>query len=785
MIPKIPFLSLLWACNPALAAEPGPEVAIFSPGQAHCYLDLSEEQARHLEIEAPVRDLLICFERMTGVPLPRTGGPADLSGLLPLRLERTEYPAGVSRYDARTVQGFEIRASPQEVRLRAGTKVGLANAVYYLLDHWGCRWVLPGELGECIPRRDELTLPAGDLAWAPRSDMAVEVPGSGRDEEWSRRNMAGWEYWINGQHYWFYAIPPQANLNPRYYWYYDANGVRITDPDVPTQSNFEQHPQWFSLLGGVRQPRQLCTSNPEVIARMTQVARDYLRADSKPPTFPMDPQDVTDFCQCDDCVALDVPGAQTYGAPSVTDRILTFINAVAESLQEEFPDRHVAFCAYATHMDPPARVRPADNVIVLLCRSSHCLLHLTPTADCPTSDFHALVRRWRELTPNVYTYEYDPIHWNGELPCPTYLDMARSLQTQLRDLGVKGSFSDSTMAGSTPSASWYVNHYLARRMKVDPDRDPDEVLRDLCAAFFGPAAGPLQGYYRELARVTEYTHPGKDHIGGGVTFYHELFRPEMVRRARARLNEAGPLIADQEPYRTRFEMVEMSQRYLEAWLEGVWAAQEHRYQDAVAAFDRMDEVINELEAHGYIAADDARFRARSLRMKPLAEHCHAEMGFVTRWKLLGPFDNSDRNGHRRRDPFEPVTSLDAPVTLADGTKARWWNYESPTGGFLNLERAFAGQRGDWQLSYGYAAIHYHAPQAREAKLLMDSFFLFKVYVNGEEVFAKNGENFDFPDKYAIPVHLRTGDNVIVVKASQTTLAADTNPWGLYLRVDDG
>ena len=137
-----------------------------------------------------------------------------------------------------------------------------------------------------------------------------------------------------------------------------------------------------------------------------------------------------------------------------------------------------------------------------------------------------------------------------------------------------------------------------------------------------------------------------------------------------------------------------------------------------------------------------------------------------------------------RDPFEPVSSLSASVKRADGKQARWWDYESPHGGFLNLEQAFADKKGNWQLSYGYAGITYNAPRAMKAKLLMDSFFLFRVYVNGKEVFSKNGENFDFPDKYAIKVNLKAGNNAIVVKATHTHVSSDIYPWGLYLRVVD-
>ncbi len=678
----------------------------------------------------------------------------DLAGMIPISVKLQEYPAGVSAFDAATIQGFEVQADAASVTLRAHTVAGLENAIYWLLDRWGCRFVLPGEIGECIPRSDRLTAPEGVTAFAPVADTSVEATGRGNDMGvWYRRNLGGWQRWLTGQHYWLYAIP--------------------------ADENFEAHPDWYALIGGERRPTQLCTSNPEVIARMIEVAKKWLGASPDRMAFPMDPMDNLDYCQCEACQAQDAPGVFTRGTPSMTDRVVTFVNAVAEGIAEEFPDRYVAFYSYSTHSELPVRVKPRDNVIVIVCRTGYCLLHLTPTEGCPTSDFHSFLRRWREMTPNIYTYEYDPISWTAGLPCPTYLEMGRSLQAQLGEIGVRGSYSDGRQYGAY--AGTYLNRYVARRMKVDPGQKPEEVLADMCRAFFGPAGEEMNGYYLALTRVAEQKHEGRSLVAGGSTFYHELFTPEIVSTSRAHLDRAKTLVGAAEPFATRLAMVEESQQQLEGYLQGVWRAQAHDYDGAQAAFDRLDAAIELMGERGTLDDEDARRRATTMRLKALAANFPEEMGFVTKWELLGPFDNTSRDADMLSDPAELLTSSGDAAVLTDGTRAQWWDHQSSEG-LLNLDQAFAGKQGDWTLSYGYARTIYNAPAPTMAQLRMDSFHPFKVFVNGKEVFHRPGLNADCPDKRRIDVRMQQGPNVIVIKLGQMVLTADSFPWGLYFRV---
>ncbi len=74
------------------------------------------------------------------------------------------------------------------------------------------------------------------------------------------------------------------------------------------------------------------------------------------------------------------------------------------------------------------------------------------------------------------------------------------------------------------------------------------------------------------------------------------------------------------------------------------------------------------------------------------------------------------------------------------------------------------------------------PRAMTAQLRMDSFFPFRVFLNGKEVYRRLGLDADCPDKRKVDVHLKAGENLIVFKLSQTVISTDTFPWGLYFRI---
>ena len=79
----------------------------------------------------------------------------------------------------------------------------------------------------------------------------------------------------------------------------------------PPKEYFPTHPEYYALVGGVRKPQQLCTSNKE----MQKVLVEKI-IHAKADVVSISPADGSGFCECENCRALDIPGLHVKGRPS-------------------------------------------------------------------------------------------------------------------------------------------------------------------------------------------------------------------------------------------------------------------------------------------------------------------------------------------------------------------------------------------------------------------------------------------------------------------------------------
>lgn len=705
------------------------------------------------QLGTSIAEFAAYFQQMTGSALPRAAG----QGLVPIRLV-----VEPDRQSDLGLQGCAIDVSSDGVVLTAPRRLGLQNGLFTLLDEWGCRWMMPGELGEVIPKRESLSLETGvrviKPAYGQESVYSLHRGDMKQVGDWLRRNRMGYDRWLTGQHYWHYAIPPREY--------------------------FEQHPEYYSLIGGVRTPQQLCVTNPDVIRLMKEKAIAFLREKPTAASFPMDPSDNYDHCQCENCVALDPPGTWN-GHPRMADRVIWFANQVADAIKDEFPDRVVALYAYQAHHQPPVKYQPRDNVVVIITRANFCYLHVEPTDACAgqfsAEAYEDLVARWAKVANRFGVYEYNPIYWIGQLPCPIYLGHAEAVR-RLNKLGATLRYVD----GARPaSASNFLNHYLPLREMVDPSLDPQEELASTCHAFFGRAGEPMLRYYRVLSKVTAYQHPGQPGVGGGMAGYSNLFTKEMIAEADQALADAMAAAGDAGVIHDRVAMVDGTFRYLKAYLHGIWAAESGDYEAFAAAFDEVFERIDTLGAAGELPdVEDAKRRLGTAKLKAEAAHFPDKMGLLRTWRVLGPFDNSQRDAIYRSQPFEGSAGLTLANQVRIGDDLAKWQQHESEGGFIAFDEIFAQSPKHMAFRFAYAGVKVDMAEARHVQLRMSSFNAYAVYVNGKEVFRREGLDADAPDKNKVSVSLPKGTSTILVKVCETHRTPGFQ-WGFYFRITDG
>lgn len=747
------------------AARDTPTMTVFAGGSPRVFLPADvvdklpvitanpEAEGKALqELAFAVGDFRRAFEAMTGVALPTQTG----DGRLPIRFAIQD-TIGLPRNDCR------VDVQPGVgITLAASSRRGLINGLYTLLDGWGCRWPMPGEIGEVLPSHDTLALAAGQRDVHIASDMRTHYNYRGEPastiRHWLVRNRAADDYWLSGQHFWGYALPPAT--------YLDA------------------HPEYYALVGDQRVPDQLCTTNPKVNDLMVQAAKRYFTQNPTAATFPMDPMDNFNFCQCADCVALDPPGRE-YGQPLVTDRVVHFANAVARGIAEDFPDRGIAFYAYLNHTQPPVDVKPDPKVHVIITRANFCLFHLTPTEACThaamsPAAFEDLIRRWGEICEQLYVYEYNPISWTGMMPSPLTLEHPRTIK-RLHELGIRGRQID---APHPQSASNALNHYMALRFIVDPTLDPEGELSETCDAIFGPGGGAMFGFYMAMDRCLTLEHSGRGMVGFGMNGFDRLFTPEIIAEARAHLDAALAAGDPTSPAHQRIARIAHAQELLEAYLNGCWSARRGRYADAVESFDQAETVLASLKKTDYFPwIAEAEHSLETGRRMAMAHHFPRQLGMCRDWYVLGPFDNSDLAALTRPWAWEAQERIDLSKAVeSDGVEVAWRRHVSESG-FYSLDEALAGRgRGDADgLSHGYALMNLWSPRATDAQLRVDSFHGLRLYLNGRQVFERPGINREMPDRFIVPVRLREGRNQVLVKVAQGVMAEHAR-FGFYCRL---
>jgi hypothetical protein len=172
------------------------------------------------------------------------------------------------------------------------------------------------------------------------------------------------------------------------------------------------------------------------------------------------------------------------------------------------------------------------------------------------------------------------------------------------------------------------------------------------------------------------------------------------------------------------------------------------------------------------ANDLEQVRLLAGRLKPFGETIDVarHLGFVLRWKLIGPFDNTAIKGFAAVYPpeqkIEPAGSYPAkhgPVKWIDHTT-------TDELGKVDLNGVFAEEKA----VIAYATYEFRVAKHRTADLRMNTANAAKVWLNGklvhEHAFYHDGLAFD---QYVMPCSLRPGKNVILLKVCQNE---QTDPW---------
>ena len=180
--------------------------------------------------------------------------------------------------------------------------------------------------------------------------------------------------------------------------------------------------------------------------------------------------------------------------------------------------------------------------------------------------------------------------------------------------------------------------------------------------------------------------------------------------------------------------------------------------------------------------DQIRLLAGRLRKLGLTVDLPRHFGFVVRWKVIGPFDNTDEKGFDAVYPPERQLDLGARCEGKHG-EVKW--IEHVTGheyGRVDLNKVLEEEKS----VVAYATAEFVSKGRQEVEFRAGSHNAVKVWLNGRLVYGRNVYHMgSHIDQHVSRVVLEPGRSVILVKVCQNRIMEDWGRyWGFQFRVCD-
>jgi hypothetical protein len=158
-------------------------------------------------------------------------------------------------------------------------------------------------------------------------------------------------------------------------------------------------------------------------------------------------------------------------------------------------------------------------------------------------------------------------------------------------------------------------------------------------------------------------------------------------------------------------------------------------------------------------------------------------GFITKWRLIGPFDNVGGKGFNTIYPPETEIKLDAKYPGKDGKEVAWIEHETAEPyGKVDLNKALGKNKG----AAAYAYAEFISDAERPVDVRVGSIVAVKYWLNGQLLDSREAYHSGTEiDQYTAGANLQKGVNRILVKVCENEQTESwAQDWEFQLRICD-
>lgn len=392
--------------------------------------------------------------------------------------------------------GFRLVACPPHLVVLASEKRGVLYGVYEILEKYaGCRWYASWH--SVIPTREKVSVEE-TLDRTETPAFAMRVPrwfDLSRHPEFSARLR------VDGA-----GSGPDGRFGRDRYTFGKGLWCAHTFQTLmPPDEFFDAHPEYFSLVKGKRlkHPSQLCLTNPDVLRIVTERVLERIRQDPGKSFYGVSQNDWYNYCECEACKAIDEEEESHAGT------MVRFINAVAETVEKEFPDVLIETLAYQYTRKPPKKTRLRPNVVPCLC-TIECdfALPIAKNKYKENVSFQNDIVGWSAQTSNLYIWDYVTNFHNYPMPFANVWTLQDNLRF-FKENGTRHVFEQGDYEGQHGDFAELKGWLLAKWM-WNPEIPLEDLLNDFLPGYYGAGAPYVRKYLDELHRhQQDYSRSGE------------------------------------------------------------------------------------------------------------------------------------------------------------------------------------------------------------------------------------------------------------------------------------
>jgi hypothetical protein len=439
--------------------------------------------------------------------------------------------------------GIVIRTVGKDLILTGGRPRGTLYAVYtFLEDYVGCRWW--SSKASTIPVKPTLEVGPLNVRYVPPLEYRETFWFDAFDGDWAVRNKS------NGN---------SERLDDKRGGKHTYEGfVHTFYPLIPPQKYFDDHPEWFSEINGKRthDHAQLCLTNEEMRAELVKNLKERLRNNPAATIASVSQNDWHGNCQCSKCAAIE----KEEGSPA--GPVLRFVNAVAEDIEDEFPNVAISTLAYQYTRKPPKITRPRHNVIVRLC-SIECSF-CKPLSDERNKDFRDDIVGWSKICNRLYIWDYTTNFRHYILPHPNLRVLGLNVKFFVNH-NVKGLFEQGAYQ-SYGAEMAELRAWVLAKLLWNPTLDGQKLIDEFIAGYYGPA-GP---HIKEYLNIThDAVEANGDHLGCFSPHTAKFLSFETLSKGWEQLKAAEEAVQDNPEllFRVRVAQLPVMYTFILRWNE--------------------------------------------------------------------------------------------------------------------------------------------------------------------------------------------------------------------------